>query len=162
VASLLLAALRPGGARGWLGPDRLAALADELNTTPADIGRLLNERPRLPSILGEPGPWLGRRVPFWDGEAIVWAKLFWRPEAASEDKGRGHGVLALTLTLPRTGKLVLRARLEEERLDAVMSTEDPLPRALAADVAEIFTETLRRLGLDGDLTLQAGPAPGNP
>lgn len=150
---LLLAALRPGAA-GWLGETRLTALAAALELPEAEAAALLDTPPPPPAALGEPSRWAGRQVPLRDpGGAIAWMDLFWRPDGR-HGPARDRHVLAARLSLPWAGRVEVRARLEEGRLDAVMETAGALPRAVAADLVEGFAALLLRLRLEGNLTLR--------
>jgi hypothetical protein len=162
VLPFLLAALRPDAKR-WLGPDRLARLATTLRLKHAALSRLLDAVPQPPDALSEAGPWTGRSVPLVGpaGQAD-WIDLFWRPDripAVRGDVSRpaeirpDRGGFAIRLSLPATGRIEIRGRLEGIRLDAVMETEHALPRPVAADVVESFEAVLGQLRLAGKLTI---------
>jgi hypothetical protein len=151
--ALMLAALRPD-ARTWLGTERLRRSAAALGDSEAALLRLLDAAPRPPLSLGDPLPWGGRRVPLLQDGAVTWVDLFWRPDR--DTQRRRIGAFAARLTIPPAGRLELRGRLEERRLDMVAETECRLPRRIAADAEDAFTRTLRRLELDGTLTLLGG------
>jgi hypothetical protein len=151
----LLAWLRTD-ARGWLGGARIKRMAAELHLSERELLRLLDRPPKAPTALGDPNPWTGRRVPLLHHGAVLWAELFWRPDRLA--KRHRIGAFALRLTLPATGRIELRGRLEEHRIDMVMETEHPLPRRLAADIKDSCRETLDHLGLEGSLTIRTQPS----
>ncbi|PZO62170.1 MAG: hypothetical protein DI635_12745 [Pseudoxanthomonas suwonensis] len=150
--------LMRGEARLWLGPERIEALAAALGLAPALLAWQLDAPPPPPPALGEAAPWQGRQLPLLLGERLAWLRLFWRPDRPprrGEKSLKGAGIaLALQLDLPPSGRLELRARLEQGRLDAVMETAPRLPRPLLADLSEGFAAALARLGLGGELTLR--------
>lgn len=158
VLPFLLAALRPD-ARRWLGPDRLARLAAALRLKDTALATLLDAVPQPPAALSETGPWTGRSVPLLglDGRAD-WIEIFWRPDRKQGEPARSparfdRGGFAIRLTLPATGRIEIRGRLEGCRLDAVMEAERPLPRRIAAEVVESFEAALGQLRLTGQLTI---------
>ncbi|WP_040613926.1 hypothetical protein, partial [Teichococcus cervicalis] len=81
---------------------------------------------------------------------LLWLSFYWRPDRRRRDR---HA-LAARLVLPATGRVELRARLEETRLDAVLETEQKLPRPVLAALQEGFSGVLRPLRLQGELTLR--------
>jgi hypothetical protein len=149
---LALAAMRPD-LRRWLGEARLAAMAGELGTEPKVLLATLAAAPPPPASLGEAALWAGQRVPLRDAG---WVELFWRPDRHAAGQGRhaARGAFALRLSLPATGRIELRGRLEDRRLDAVMESARPLPRLAALAVEGAYAAVLDRLGLAGDLTLR--------
>ncbi|MDQ1077558.1 hypothetical protein [Pseudoroseomonas cervicalis] len=150
VLPLALALLRPDPRR-WLGAERLAALAASLALAEPELSALLEAVPPLPASLGEPAAWQGRAVPLLGPSGgLLWLALFWRPDRRRRDR---HA-LAARLVLPATGRVELRARLEEARLDAVLETAQPLPRPVLAALQEGFAGVLRPLRLQGHLTLR--------
>lgn len=151
-----LALLRPD-VRRWLGADGLARLAAALARTERETVALLDALPLPPAPLGEAARWAGRQVPLLrpDG-GLSWLELFWRPDrpARGQPARRDRCVLAARLVLPGTGRIALRARLEDDRLDAVVETARALPRGLEADLEDSFAAVLARLRLQGSLTLR--------
>lgn len=158
VLPFLLAALRPD-ARRWLGPDRLARLAAALRLKDGALATLLDAVPQPPAALSEAGPWTGRSVPLLglDGRA-EWIEIFWRPDRNQGESAKAairfdRGGFAIRLALPVTGRIEIRGRLEDDRLDAVMETERPLPRRTTAEMVESFDAALSQLRLTGQLTI---------
>ena len=158
VLPFLLAALRPD-ARRWLGPDRLARLAAALRLKDGALAALLDAVPQPPAALSEAGPWTGRNVPLLglDGRA-EWIEIFWRPDRGQGQPARASGKFdrggfAIRLTLPTTGRIEIRGRLEDGRLDAVMEIERALPRRTTAEMVESFDAVLQQLRLTGQLTI---------
>ncbi|CAH2605526.1 conserved protein of unknown function (plasmid) [Rhodovastum atsumiense] len=149
--ALMLAALRPD-ARAWLGGERVRRAAHELAMTEAELLGMLDASPRPPLSLGDPLPWIGRRLPLLVSGVVVWVDLFWRPDRGA--RRRRIGAFAARLALPVTGQMEIRGRLEEHRLDVVAETERALPRPLAADLVDEYEGLVRRLGLNGTLTLR--------
>jgi hypothetical protein len=149
---LALAVLRPD-LRRWLGEPRLAEMARMLDVEPKLLLATLAAAPPPPASLGEAALWSGQRVPL---QGAGWAELFWRPDRGSAGQGRhaARGTFAIRLALPATGRIELRGRLEDRRLDAVMESARPLPRLAALAVEEAYAAVLARLGLAGDLTLR--------
>jgi hypothetical protein len=154
---LALAALRPDVMR-WLGDAAPQILAARLRTTETALVALLDTPPLPPASLGEPARWIGRQVPLLVGGSLVWMDLFWRREAAM-GASREKYAMAARLTLEDTGKVEIRARLEDARLDVVMETPQRLPRVLAADLSDAFAGLLPRLRLQGSLTLRHSQQP---
>lgn len=145
------AALRRNG-RSWLGRSRIAALAEALRTPADAVQALLDRQPKPPPALGDAAFWTGRHVPLLLRGRIVWTELFWRPDRLQWH--RGCGSFAFRLALPRAGRVEIRGRLEETRLDAVMHVESLSPQA-ALDAQELFCETLSRMRLEGNLTVRS-------
>jgi len=116
---------------------------------------LLDAPPPPPAALGDPSRWSGRQVPLLaPGGGLTWLDLFWRPDQTRRQRLRDRHVLAARLTLPATGRIEVRARLEDARLDAVMETARALPRAMVADLSDAFADLLQRLRLQGSLTVR--------
>ncbi|HWX51626.1 MAG TPA: hypothetical protein VNZ61_26585 [Roseomonas sp.] len=154
VLPLALAVLRPD-VRRWLGAERLQALAALLALPPAEGAALLDAPPLAPTALGDPSRWSGRQVPLLTSEGgLAWLDLFWRPDQVRRQRLRDRHVLAARLSLPATGRVEIRARLEDARLDTVMETGRALPRAVVADLSDAFTAVLRKLRLQGSLTVR--------
>ncbi|MCQ4159919.1 hypothetical protein NON00_08250 [Roseomonas sp. GC11] len=148
---LALALLRPD-VRRWMGPERVGALAARLAMPEEELVALLEAPPLPPVGLGDPAQWSGRQVPLLlPGGGLAWMALFWRP-----DRGRlrDRHALAARLVLPVTGRVDLRARLEDGRLDAVMETANPLPRGTVVDLEEALAAVLHRLRLQGSLVVR--------
>ena len=153
---LALAALRPD-IRSWLGEARLARMALGLGISEKSLLGLLGSAPLPPPSLGEPSLWAGQRVPIQVAHHAGWIELFWRPDRERRGgvgQASARGAFAIRLSLPSTGRLELRGRLEDRRLDVVMESAEPLPRPLMAELAERFEAVLHRLKLAGDLTLR--------
>lgn len=154
---LALALLRPD-VRRWLGAERMAALAQRLGLREPAVVALFDAMPTLPAALGEAAAWNGRQVPLLGpAGGLLWLALFWRPDRPAgrpPRRRRDRHALAARLVLPATGRIDLRGRLEEGRLDAVLETALPLPRRLSAALQEGFAATLHRLRLQGSLTLR--------
>ena len=154
VLPLALAALRPD-VRRWLGAERLQVLAALLGLPPAESVALLDAPPLAPVALGDPSRWSGRQVPLLIPErGVAWLDLFWRPDQSRRQRLRDRHVLAARLALPATGRVEIRARLEDARLDAVMETGRALPRGVVADLSEAFAAILRKLRMQGSLTVR--------
>jgi hypothetical protein len=158
VLPLLLAALRPE-LRLWLGEARLAGAARAMRLPDKALLGLLGGAPVPPASLGDASLWSGQRLPLQAGGGTGWIELFWRPDRMSAQPARPgrqarRGAFAIRLTLPAPGRIELRGRLEDRRLDAVMETARPLPRDTAADVAEAFDAVLHRLALAGSLVVR--------
>ncbi|WP_159999510.1 hypothetical protein [Roseomonas sp. 18066] len=157
---LALGLLRPD-VRRWLGPERLAALAARLGLTEAEVVALLDAPPPLPSSLGEAQAWHARHLPLLGpAGGLVWLGLFWRPDRGLRAGPRpvARHALAAQLSLPATGRIDLRARLEEGRMDAVLETALPLPRLTVLAMSEGFSAVLHRLRLQGSLTVRHSAA----
>lgn len=155
---LALAALRPD-VRRWLGDERLARMATGLGLTEKALVALLGAAPQPPASLGEAALWSGQRVPLRNFDSMSWIELFWRPDRDAASRPvpaaqAARGAFAIRLGLPATGRIELRGRLEDARLDAVMETAQALPRAVAAEVVEAFDAVLHRLNLAGSLTVR--------
>ncbi|HWL84045.1 MAG TPA: hypothetical protein VNR89_24065 [Roseomonas sp.] len=154
VLPLALAMLRPD-VRRWLGPERLQALAGLLDLPQREVAAVLDAPPPPPATLGDPARWSGRQVPLLTPQGgLAWLDLFWRPDMARRQRLRDRHVLAARLSLPATGRIEVRARLEDARLDAVMETAHALPRAVTADLSDAFAALLQRLRLQGSLTVR--------
>lgn len=152
VASFLLSATRRNAA-GWLGRRRLQALAAGMGADEEAAAAVVDRLPRPPAALGEASAWFARKVPLMHRDGRVgWTDLFWRPDRDAWQ--RGLGAFALRLVLPGAGRVEIRGRLEEARLDMVLHTEQTLPPAMGVSVAEAFGEILTRLGLLGEISLR--------
>ncbi|ONG48350.1 hypothetical protein BKE38_22030 [Pseudoroseomonas deserti] len=157
---LALGLLRPD-VRRWLGPERLAALAARLQLAEAEVVALLDAPPPLPASLGELQAWHARQLPMLGpAGGLVWLALFWRPDRGARVGPRptARHALAAQLSLPATGRIDLRARLEEGRMDAVLETAQPLPRLTVLAMTEGFAAALHRLRLQGSLTVRHSAA----
>jgi hypothetical protein len=158
---LAMALLRPD-VRRWLGAEGLAGIAGLLGLREKEAAVQLDGMPLPPAPLGEASRWSGRQVPLLRADGgLSWLEVFWRPDRPPRARrGRAAGrsqdrcALALRLVLPATGRVDLRGRLEDDRLDAVMETALPLPRATTADLVDGFDAVLRLLRLQGSLTVR--------
>ncbi|QTI81290.1 hypothetical protein IAI58_18205 (plasmid) [Roseomonas marmotae] len=158
VLPLALAALRPDPGL-WLGEERLARLGEALHLPRKAMLTLLGGAPQPPASLGEAAFWAGQRLPLRSGEGLAWIDLFWRPDrvrppGATGGNQAGRGAFAIRLALPVSGRIELRGRLEERRLDAVLETVRRLPPAMVAELEEAFEAVLHRLALSGSLTVR--------
>ncbi|MFC3126151.1 hypothetical protein ACFOD4_13870 [Pseudoroseomonas globiformis] len=150
---LALAALRVDVPR-WLGEDALRVLAERLGLRERVLAVLFDTPPLPPAGLGEPARWTGRQVPLLTARgALCWLDLFWRREAG-RTAGCENFALAARLSVPGAGRVDLRARLENSRIDVVMETSESMPRAFSADLSDTFAAMLPKLRLQGSLTLR--------
>ncbi|MCI0754766.1 hypothetical protein [Teichococcus vastitatis] len=115
---------------------------------------LLDTPPLPPASLGEPARWIGRQLPLVMARELLWLDLFWRRDTAANRHHCENYALAARLTLPRFGRIEIRARLEGARIDVVMETAQRLSRAMSADLSDAFASLLPRLRLQGSLTLR--------
>lgn len=151
---LALALLRPEPRR-WLGQPCLDHLAAALGQSAAETAALLDAAPSPPAMLGDASLWSGRNVPLLGAEGgLIWMAVFWRPDRAGRVLRPDRYALAVRLSLPVSGRIEWRARLEDGRLDAVMETELSLSRNMVVDLQEAFLSVLETLRLQGSLTVR--------
>jgi hypothetical protein len=150
---LALAGLRADVTR-WLGEAALAALAGRLGLRERVLTALLDTPPLPPAGLGEPARWTGRQLPLLTPAGTVcWLDLFWRREPGRAASCENFA-MAARLDVPQAGRIDLRARLEDDRIDVVMETSQPMARSFSADLSDAFAGMLRVLRLQGSLTLR--------
>lgn len=151
---LALALLRPEPGR-WLGAECLETLATILEMTVVETRALLDAAPQPPALLGDAALWSGRSVPLLGpAGGLLWMAVFWRPDRAGRLLRPDRNALAVRFSLPATGRVEWRARLEEDRLDAVMETEHAVPRNSIVDLQDAFLAVLDALRLQGSLTVR--------
>jgi hypothetical protein len=151
----LLAALRRGDLRAWLGSEPLSALQRIGRGDLAD--RLDRDFARLSGFTEEDEDhWRLYTLPVWIEGMVRPLRLFVHAPEASETRGAAHRIV-VEAELPHLGQLQLDALLQTSRLDMILrSREGALDEPLRARLDALMQEALRRGRLDGSLTFQPG------
>lgn len=155
----LIAALRAGNVRGWLGDAASQALergaGDRLlRRLGADFGALQ----RLAHDVA--GEWRAFFIPIFDGE-LQQMRLFVHHrehpdgEDAAEDPGQRFVV---EVDLSRLGPLQLDGLIRKRRFDLILRSQRPLGERMRDDITRIFTGAAEAGGMGGGITFQTLPS----
>lgn len=161
----LVAGIRGGGGEGVFGTDffrRLNRLADGDKRDRAvrhDIGAMCSamERPSGPG-----GEWRTFSLPFNSGYTIEPIRLNVRPPPCDEEngdksKGKKEGTrFIVDIALGVLGPLQLDGLIQRDRrqFDMIIRTNTEMPQEMRQDIAIIFTEACRTLGMTGNAQFQ--------
>ncbi len=160
-----LSALRGGDIRGWIGGNA-TRLLERLRP---DVMRRLGTDFRNLGDTEEGGRvsratnWRGTLVPFFDGNAIEYIRLFTRQHGGDDDdddepEERGTRFL-VDITLTNIGRFQLDGIAEtgERRLDMIVRTSSALPNRVRSDLMKLFSDANEIVGMRGGMVFQASP-----
>ena len=155
----LVAALRGGNVRGWLGDDASRAL--ERSGAERLLRRLSGDFTALQRLAHDgAGEWRAFFIPIYDG-TFNQLRLFVHNHTNSgagdeaEDPGERFVV---EVDLSRLGAIQLDGLIRKRRFDLILRSRTPLPEAMRNDITRIFTSAAEAGGLGGHITFQALPA----
>ncbi len=159
----LLAALRGGGVRGWLGdsvaralqrakPDVLSRLGDDFS----GMERMAEE--------GAAREWRVVLIPLHTGAGIEQIRLLLRrhgePAEDTEEGAKGGVRFILDVELSRMGRLQLDGLVRggKARFDLMVRSARPLSAPMREDIRQIFHESTEATGTTGVIAFQSMPA----
>jgi len=157
-----LSALKGGDIKAWLGDNATRILARD---RPGLMNRLSGDFQIMSKMADEPhsADWRLALVPLWGGGEIEQLRMYYRGrgEEDGEDGGDEGTRFVLDVTLSNIGHVQIDGlvKADNQKLDLIIRSEDPLPDTWRADIAEIFTTAQQLTGLGGGMAFQA--APGN-
>jgi hypothetical protein len=156
----LIAALRVGDIRGWLGDrtlhrlqraghgDLVSRLGDEVTRA----GHLITDSPT--------GEWRSHPLPLFNGGEWhgLWLHLRNRDAEAEEgEETAGGSRFVLDFDLSRLGTMQLDGLVHLKRFDLIVRTHEALPPEIRRDISGIFTDTLKQIGYAGVIGFQTAP-----
>jgi hypothetical protein len=156
----LIAALRAGDIRGWLGNKTLqhlqqaghGELVSRLGDEVARAGHLITDSPT--------GEWRSHPLPLLNGGEWheLWLHLRNRDSEAGEgEEMAGGSRFVLDFDLSRLGMMQLDGLVHLKRFDLIVRTHEDLPPEIRQDISGIFTDTLKQIGYAGVLGFQTTP-----
>ncbi len=155
----LVAALRGGNVRGWLGDAASRAL--ERGGAERLLRRLSGDFTALQRLAHDgTGEWRAFFFPIYDG-AFHQLRLFVHNHANSDlgDEAEDPGErFVVEVDLSRLGALQLDGLIRKRRFDLILRSRTPLSEAMHDDITRIFTSAAEAGGLAGHIVFQALPA----
>lgn len=163
----LLAALRFGDVKGWLGQ----VVADQIQQglTPAALTQLGDQFSSLSRAAhgGGGSEWRPFVLPIHDGSGIQPVAWFIRrPYDAPDEAGHGGGGeqgcgdqgtrFVIELDHRSLGELQLDGLVHTKRFDLVVRSHQPLSQTIRQDIAGLFKTALETGGFDGEVMFHAG------
>lgn len=155
--ALFITAVRGGDLRAWLGEETTRALEQARGALAANMREEFGtmQRASEPNDRG----WRGFFIPFMDDGQLNQIRLFLHQE---NNKGDGDGGgeadrarFVVDLSLSQLGDLQIDGSVQPKTVDLLIRTRDTLPSAMRQDIRNIFTATLARTGIDGQLAFRA-------
>lgn len=154
--ALFITAVRGGDLRAWLGEETTRAL-DQLR---GQVGTTLREEFGTLQRASEPtdSGWRAFFIPFLDNGQLNQVRLFLHQEddtegdAEDEDAAKAHFVVDLSLS--QLGDLQIDGTVNPRTVDLLIRTRETLPDTMRQDIRDIFTTTLARTGIEGQLAFR--------
>ena len=153
---LFIAAVRFGDLRGWLGDD--AAQAIQRLRIPI-AGTLVEEFTTMQRA-SEPGDsgWRGFFIPLLDQGQLNQIRLFLNQERYKEGQDGEDNVtqthFLVDLSLRAIGDLQIDGMVKRESVDLLVRSREALSDTIRRNIREIFTTTLARTGINGQLAFR--------
>ena len=154
---LFMAAVRGGDLRAWLGDD--AARAIEHLRVPV-AGTLAEEFTTMQRA-SEPAEsgWRGFFIPLLDEGQLNQIRLFLhqdRDTAVEDgDESATNTHFLVDLSLRAIGDLQIDGMVKPETVDLLIRSREALPDSIRQNIREIFTNTLARTGINGQIAFRA-------
>jgi hypothetical protein len=152
--ALFIIAVRGGDLRAWLGEDTTRALEQARG----GLGATLREEFGTMQRASEPndGGWRGFFIPFMDDGQLNQIRLFLHQENNKGDEGdeTDRARFVVDLSLSQLGDLQIDGSVQPKTVDLLIRTRDALPSAMRQDIRNIFTKTLARTGIEGQLAFR--------
>ncbi len=156
VLALFIAAVRGGDLRGWLGENNTRALEQARG----GLGATLREEFGTMQRASEPNEsgWRGFFIPFMDDGQLNQVRLFLHQEnGGGEDGDRDESDrtrFVVDLSLSRLGDLQIDGSVRAEAVELLIRTRDALPETMRQEIRDIFSTTLGRTGIKGQLAFR--------
>jgi hypothetical protein len=157
---LVLAALRSGDARAWLGDSATILenerpdLAGRLNEEFVQLARAFNEAPA--------NDWRTALIPFFNGAHLEPVQMHLRGGKSEKgDRGEDEGArFIIDVELSHLGRVQLDGFIKKhgsdrKTFDLIVRTDRLLPQQMRLDIHHIFSAFGEAAGLSGALTFQA-------
>ena len=153
--ALFITAVRGGDLRAWLGEDSTRAL----EMARGGLGSTLREEFGTMQRASEPndGGWRGFFIPFLDDGQLNQVRLFLHQERNAKDDGSDEASrtrFVVDLSLSQLGDLQIDGAVQPETVDLLIRTRDALPETMRQEIRDIFTSTLARTGIEGQLAFR--------
>ena len=154
--ALFITAVRGGDLRAWLGEENTRAL----ELARGGLGSTLREEFGTMQRASEPndGGWRGFFIPFLDDGQLNQIRLFLHQERDARDNDEREGAdptrFVVDLSLSQLGDLQIDGTVRPETVDLLVRTRDALPTTMRQEIRDIFTSTLGRTGIDGQLAFR--------
>jgi hypothetical protein len=157
-ALFLIAALRNGDVRGWLG--ETAHALDEIGRGDL-VTRLGHDFALMARFAAQPSgtDWRAVLIPLFDGANVQFVRLYTKRNRKRPGTGPQSEAtrFLLDLELSRLGAMQLDGLLRPQRLDMIIRTHEPLSADMRIDLSGIFSDSLEAAGYAGGLSFQATP-----
>jgi len=154
--ALFITAVRGGDFRAWLGESNARAL----ELARGGIGATLSEEFGTMQRASEPndGGWRGFFIPFIDDGQLNQVRFFLHQENNGGDDGDREEAdrtrFVVDLSLSQLGDLQIDGAVQPRSVDLLIRTRDTLPEHMRREIREIFTSTLARTGIEGQLAFR--------
>jgi hypothetical protein len=154
--ALFITAVRGGDLRAWLGEENNRAL----ELARAGLGSTLREEFGTMQRASEPndGGWRGFFIPFLDDGQLNQIRLFLHQERDARDNEERQAAertrFVVDLSLSQLGDLQIDGAVQPEVVDLLIRTREALPRVMRQEIRDIFTTTLARTGIEGQLAFR--------
>jgi hypothetical protein len=154
--ALFITAVRGGDFRAWLGESNARAL----ELARGGIGATLSEEFGTMQRASEPndGGWRGFFIPFMDDGQLNQVRFFLHQENnGGDDKdrdGTDRTRFVVDLSLSQLGDLQIDGAVQPQTVDLLIRTRESLPEHMRREIREIFTTTLARTGIEGQLAFR--------
>ena len=95
-------------------------------------------------------------VPFYNQQQVEQLRLYWRRhgEGGDGDSSRVDTRFVIDVELSRVGRLQLDGLVRPRRLDLVIRSAEPFPRAISREITDVFLTAIEATGMAGTLSLQ--------
>lgn len=156
----LLAAMRLGDVKGWLGKSTHAALRTRNAALAKRLGDDFGTLTRL-SAGATSGDWRAFFVPVYDGRTLSQIRLFTRRQKRSKAEDAGEETATrfiVELELSTLGPIQLDGLSHDDRFDMMVRSHRPLPTTIRQGMAEIFGTVRKRAALAGDIGFRIADA----
>ena len=156
----MVAALRGGDIRGWLGAEAVRGL--ERSGRANLIARLDEESIQLARFLDEPtvGEWRALAIPFLFDGKVEQIRMFMRNRSRrdGEDAEPEDVRFVVDLDLSALGAMQLDGLVHGKRLDLILRSQTELPASMKRDIARLFDEALGTSGMEGSVIVEVSQA----
>ena len=156
----MVAALRGGDIRGWLGAEAVRGL--ERSGRANLIARLDEESIQLARFLDEPtvGEWRALAIPFLFDGKVEQIRMFMRNRSRrdGEDAEPEDVRFVVDLDLSTLGAMQLDGLVHGKRLDLILRSQTELPASMKRDIARLFDEALGTSGMEGSVIVEVSQA----
>ncbi|MDA1311643.1 MAG: hypothetical protein O2985_18865 [Proteobacteria bacterium] len=158
--ALFITAVRGGDLRAWLGEDSTRAI-DRLR---GQFGATLREDFGTMHRASEPteSGWRAFFIPLLDEGQLNQIRMFLNqennPEGDGEDRDDPRTHFIVDLSLSQLGDLRIDGTVKQKNVDLLVRSLKALPDRMRQDIREIFTNTLARTGIEGQLAFRTHKA----